>query len=191
MILIVSCDRCSDCFVMFRLGIEYQARRYDDQYGGRGWRVNPMHLPPRTLAVPEKTFDKLVRMRSTKGSTSTLSKVPIVSSIAIRKLYSSASSRNLASGGDRNRGFEGNSHHNARIGVPASLEVCNSPTSSCTSCSSPTANKCAPGPHFSRTLRVSAYGNLEKVCTQHRSSARVTHPKETLFDPGKHFTSAK
>lgn len=141
------------------------------------------YLPPRTFAVPEKTFDKLVRIMSAKGSTSTLSKPPIVSSIAIKKSYSSASARNRANGGDRNRGFEGNSHHRARIGVPASREVLNSSMSCFTSCPCPTPKKCAPGPHFSSTLRVSVYGKLENIRrTQHKPFGMVRNsPKRNAF----------
>jgi hypothetical protein len=65
-------DQASGGYVMINLSIGNSTSTY---------------LPPRTLVSPENTFDKLLTITSASGSTSTLAKLPIVSSTTIMNPY--------------------------------------------------------------------------------------------------------
>jgi hypothetical protein len=120
--------------------------------------VRCLYLPPMTFESPLKIFDKLVATMSANGRVSTLTKLPMLSSIIIRKSYLSARLRKRERSGDRKSGFEGNSVMSARIGGSWGFCACSASkiaSSSSMEESKPWPKKWQPGPHFSRTLSVS------------------------------------
>jgi hypothetical protein len=121
------------------------------------------HLPPITLATPLNIFDKLLTTMSAYGRTSTLTKLPIVSSTTIKKSYLSASARRRGRSAERSRGLDGNSVNSANMGGVEGSRLDSFPkmdSSSSMSGSRPCPKKWHPGPHFCRILRVSVYGKL-------------------------------
>jgi hypothetical protein len=117
-----------------------------------------LYLPPMTFESPLKIFVKLVATISANGRVSTLTKLPILSSIMIRKSYLSERVRKRARSADRRSGFEGNSVTSARIGGSWGFRACSASkiaSSSSIEESRPSPKKWQPGPHFSRTLSVS------------------------------------
>jgi hypothetical protein len=120
-------------------------------------RVLP-YLPPMTLESPLKILDKLVTTISANGRVSTFIKLPMLSSITIKKSYLSARVRKRERSGDRKSGFEGNSVKSARIGGSWGFCACSASkiaSSSSIEESKPWPKKWQPGPHFCSTLRVS------------------------------------
>jgi hypothetical protein len=118
----------------------------------------PTHLPPITFVSPLNTLVKLLTTTSAQLATSTLTKLPTVSSTMIKNPYSSANSRSRRRFGDRSRGFDGNSQNKDRMGGSsgfsdrfASRRLANASRSD----SLPWPKKWQPGPHFCRILRVS------------------------------------
>ena len=142
------------------------------------------------FASPLKILERLLTTTSVYGSTSTLTKLPMVSSTTIRKSYLSARARSRGRSAQRRRGLEGNSVKRAKIGgVPGFSEDSRSRirSSSSMSGSSPCPRKKQPGPHFSRILRVSVYGNLTKsqfslILSRKRVKA---YPKQMLLAGGR------
>jgi hypothetical protein len=121
------------------------------------------HLPPITLEAPLKTFVRLLTKISAYGNTLTFTKFPMVSSMTMRKSYLSASARRRGRWAERSRGLEGNSVKRARMGGVVGSRAASASrifSSSSMSLSVPKPRKWHPGPHFSRILRVSVYGNL-------------------------------
>jgi hypothetical protein len=115
------------------------------------------------LDSPLKILDRLVATISAYGRTSTLTKFPIVSSTTSKTSYLSANPLRRGISAERRSGFDGNSVKRARIGgfVGSILDSSARRLSRVSmSESSPRPKKWAPGPHFSRILRVSMYGNL-------------------------------
>ena len=139
-----------------------------------------------TFDAPLKTLVRLLTRMSAYGRTSTFTKFPMVSSITIKKSYLSARTRRRGRFADRRSGFEGNSVKRARTGgfVGSRLDSTSRIfSSSSISESIPKPRKWHPGPHFSRTLRVSVYVNL----ILHRSvgarwiARKVNEPKTDTF----------
>ena len=143
------------------------------------------------FASPLNILERLLTTTSVYGNTSTLTKLPMVSSTTIRKSYLSARARSRGRSAQRRRGLEGNSVKRAKIGgVPGFLEDSRSRirSSSSMSGSSPCPRKKQPGPHFSRILRVSVYGNLTKgqlSFSKTISKERRAYPKQMLLAAGR------
>ena len=111
-----------------------------------------------TFESPLKIFVKLVTTMSANGSVSTLLKLPMVSSTMIGKSYLSERLRRRSRSGERKSGFEGNSVKRARMGGSCGFcarSVSRSVSSSSMEESKPWPKKWQPGPHFSKTFRVS------------------------------------
>ena len=81
-------------------------------------------LPPMTFESPLKSLLRLVTTISAKGSVSTLMKLPMVSSITIKKSYLSASVRSRERSAERKSGLEGNSVNRARMGGSCGFRAC-------------------------------------------------------------------
>lgn len=153
----------------FKTGVVFPARIQNET--AREWISNELlherdfesNLPPNTFALPLKNLDRLVTTISVYERTSTLTKVPMVSSTTITKSYLSASARRRARSGHRRRGLDGNSVKRADIGgLPGFSKDSRSRISSSSTIffSHPWPRRKQPGPHFSRILLVSVYGNL-------------------------------
>jgi hypothetical protein len=114
-----------------------------------------------TLASPLKILDRLLTTTSAYGRTSTLTKLPTVSSTTMMKWYLSASARRRGRSQDRRSGLEGNSVKSDRMGREV---LCASrsrrASSSSISLSRPLPKKWQPSPHFCRIFSVSVYVNL-------------------------------
>jgi hypothetical protein len=78
--------------------------------------VGSAHLPPMTFELPLNILLRLLTTISAYGITCTLTKLPIVSSMTIKKSYLSARARKRGRSAERSNGFEGNSVKSDKIG---------------------------------------------------------------------------
>lgn len=144
-----------------------------------------------TFVSPLNTFVRLLTTTSAQLATSTLTKLPTVSSTMIRNPYSSASSLNLLRLGDLSKGFEGNSQNNDKIAGSSGFcerRVSKSWAKASRSDSVPWPKKWHPGPHFCRILRVSVYGKLCNTSEFNvNNPGERSYPKHTLFPTASCF----